>query len=107
MAEKNSSPGAIPVAVYLRMSRDKQEDSPERQRGSVLPYCERHGYRVVGEYFDPGINGDEFTRRPEFQRLLRDAQAGKFAGIVVDHKDRISRQYPVDYIATVVHPLYH
>jgi DNA invertase Pin-like site-specific DNA recombinase len=94
------------VAVYLRMSRDKQEDSPERQRGQILPYCERHGYRVVGEYFDPGIAGDEFTRRPEFQRLLRDAQAGKFAGIVVDHKDRVSRQHPLDYLADVVRPLY-
>jgi DNA invertase Pin-like site-specific DNA recombinase len=94
------------VAVYLRMSRDKQEDSPERQRGQIYPYCERHGYRVVGEYFDPGITGDEFVKRPEFQRLLRDSQAGKFAGIVVDHKDRVSRQHPLDYLADVVRPLY-
>jgi site-specific DNA recombinase len=106
MAEKESSTGGVPVAVYLRMSRDRQEDSPERQRSQVLPYCERHGYRIVGEYFDPGITGDEFTRRPEFQRLLKDAQAHKFAGIVVDHKDRVSRQHPIQYIADVVRPLY-
>src|SRR5271157_2336406 len=97
----------IRVAVYVRMSKDRQEDSPERQRGQIHPHCERQGYQVVDEYFDPGITGDEFVKRAQFQRLLRDAQAGKFDGIVVDHKDRISRQQPIDYIADVVRPLYH
>src|SRR5215813_1824271 len=103
MSERDSSTDH--VGVYVRMSRDTQEDSPERQRGQIYPHCQRKGYRVVGEYFDPGITGDEFVKRPEFQRLLRDAQAGVFDGIVVDHKDRISRQHPIDYIADVVRPL--
>jgi site-specific DNA recombinase len=89
------------------MSTDRQEDSPQRQREQIQPHCRHKGYEVVGEYLDPGITGDEFVKRPQFQRLLRDAQAGKFAGIVVDHKDRMSRQYPIDYIADVVRPLYH
>src|SRR5262249_48155245 len=41
----------------------------------------------------------------DFQRRLRAAEAGKFDGIVVAHKDRISRQHPIDYIADVVRPL--
>src|SRR5262249_36619246 len=93
------------VAVYIRMSRDTQDDSPDRQRSQVYPHCQRSGYEVTEEYFDPGIGGDEFVKRPAFQRLLRDAQAGKFNGIVVDQKDRISRQHPIDYIADVVRPL--
>jgi DNA invertase Pin-like site-specific DNA recombinase len=96
---------ATRVAVYVRMTRDTQEDSPDRQRGQVYPHCQRSNYEVVEEYFDPGIAGDEFVKRPKFQKLLRDAQAGNFAGIVVDQKDRISRQHPIDYIADVVRPL--
>jgi DNA invertase Pin-like site-specific DNA recombinase len=88
------------------MSKDRgQEDSPERQRAQILPHCQRQGYQVVEEYFDPGITGDEFVKRAAFQRLLRDARAGRFDGIVVDHKDRLSRQNTVDYIADVVRPL--
>jgi DNA invertase Pin-like site-specific DNA recombinase len=97
---------ALRAAVYIRMSKDTQEDSPERQRGQIYPHCERNSYQIVGEYLDPGITGDEFVKRAEFQRLLRDAQAGKFDGIVVDHKDRVSRQHPIDYISDVVRPLY-
>jgi site-specific DNA recombinase len=95
------------VAIYIRMSKDRQEDSPERQRGQVLPHIERQGYDITEEYFDPGISGDEFWKREAFQRLLRDAKAGKFDGIVVDHKDRISRQIHIDYVHDIVHPLYH
>jgi DNA invertase Pin-like site-specific DNA recombinase len=87
------------------MSKDRQEDSPERQRGTVLPHCEAWGYEVAGEYLDPGITGDEFVKRAAFQRLLADARPGPIDGIVVDHKDRLSWQHPIDYIADVVRPL--
>jgi DNA invertase Pin-like site-specific DNA recombinase len=91
--------------MYLRMSTDRQEDSPERQRSQSEPYIVQQGYRLTEEYLDPGIAGDEFDRRPAFQRLLRDAQAGKFEVIVCDELSRLSRQEVVDFIATVVHPL--
>jgi site-specific DNA recombinase len=87
------------------MSTPKQEDSPERQRDVLYPHCAEKGYQVVGEYLDEHIAGDEFDKRKDFQRLLRDARAGAFDGIVVDQKDRLSRQTVVEYIATVVHPL--
>jgi site-specific DNA recombinase len=88
------------------MSTQKQEDSVERQLSSVLPYCERKGYTVVGEpYTDSGIAGDVFDKRPAFQKLLRDAKAGLFDVIVCDEWSRLSRQEPVDFISTVVKPL--
>jgi DNA invertase Pin-like site-specific DNA recombinase len=93
------------AAVYVRMSTDDQKDSPERQRAAVLPYCERHGYKVVAEYEDLGIAGDEFAKRRGLQRLLADATAGKFEVIVSDEPSRLSRQDFFDFVSTVARPL--
>jgi hypothetical protein len=49
------------VTIYTRASGGRREDSPEHQRGQVLPHCERNGYHVAGEHFDPGITADEFV----------------------------------------------
>jgi DNA invertase Pin-like site-specific DNA recombinase len=95
----------IPAVAYYRMSTDKQEDSIDRQRSQVEPYAARQGYILTEIYQDEGICGDEFDRRPAFQRLLKDAKACKFAMIVADELTRVSRQEVVDFIAKVVHPL--
>jgi DNA invertase Pin-like site-specific DNA recombinase len=87
---------AISVAAYYRMSTDKQEDSIERQKSQVVPYCQARGYAVVREYTDLGIAGDEIVKRKEFQRMLRDAQAGLFKGIVCDDRDRFGRFDNID-----------
>jgi DNA invertase Pin-like site-specific DNA recombinase len=86
----------IPVAAYYRMSDDKQENSVERQRSQVEPWCEAREYRILREYIDLGIAGDEIAKRKEFQRMLRDAQAGLFRGIVCDDKDRFGRFDSID-----------
>jgi DNA invertase Pin-like site-specific DNA recombinase len=94
-----------PAATYYRMSTDKQEDSIERQRSQVEPYAQKNGFRLVAEYADPGIAGDEFDSRPGFQRLLKDAKAGKFRVILADELSRISRQEVIDFVTKVVYPL--
>jgi DNA invertase Pin-like site-specific DNA recombinase len=88
--------GSIPVAVYLRMSTSKQEDSIDRQRSQVLPYCAKHDFLIVREYADEGIAGDEIRRQHGSQRMLRDAQAGDFQGIVCDDQDRFGRLGAID-----------
>jgi DNA invertase Pin-like site-specific DNA recombinase len=95
----------LKAAAYYRKSTDKQEHSIERQRSQVIPYAHRQGYELVGDYADEGIAGDEFDKRPDFQRLLRDAAARKFSVIVVDEPSRLSRQDPIDFITLVVAPL--
>jgi len=94
----------IPVATYYRMSDDRQESSIDRQRSQVEPYCQAHCYTVVREYVDEGISGDEITKRKEFQRMLRDAQTGVFAGIVCDDHDRFGRSDSLD-MAEIFAPL--
>jgi DNA invertase Pin-like site-specific DNA recombinase len=109
MVESNSTP--VRAAAYYRMSTTRQEDSIERQQSQVRPHAaqqDRHGkprYVLVQEYADRAVAGDVFDRRPDFQRLLRDAKAGLFDVIIVDEWSRLSRQEPVDFIASVVKPL--
>jgi DNA invertase Pin-like site-specific DNA recombinase len=94
----------IDAAAYYRMSDDRQENSIERQRSQVEPYASRKRYRIVREYIDEGISGDEITRRKHFQRMLRDAQTGLFQVILCDDKDRFGRFDSIDS-GEVVAPL--
>jgi DNA invertase Pin-like site-specific DNA recombinase len=102
MSANHSSVSAV---AYYRTSTDKQEHSIARQKGQVVPYARQNGYELVGEYADAGIAGDELARRGGFQKLLRDAAAGKFTTILVDEPSRLSRQDPIDFIVKVVDPL--
>src|SRR5262249_31451932 len=65
----------------------------------------KRGYDLLREYVDEGLAGDLFDRRPDFQNMLKDAQAHEFEYIVVDEPSRLSRQDPVEFIEKVVAPL--
>ena len=55
MAKSNSTPanGARIAAVgYIRMSTDRQEHSPERQRKEIQQLADREGYRIIKWYED-------------------------------------------------------
>lgn len=45
------------------------------------------------EYFDDGVSGTGFKKRTEFQRMLADAQAGKFECLLVKDFSRFGRDY--------------
>ena len=46
-------------ASYVRVSKEEQD--PERQRQSVLAWCERHGLKLVRQFEDHG--GEEARGR--------------------------------------------
>jgi site-specific DNA recombinase len=94
-----------PAAVYYRMSTDDQAGSIKRQREQALPYAARQGYRVVAEYTDEGIAGDEFDKRHGLQRLLADAKAGRFAVVVCDEPSRLARMGYNQFAALIAYPL--
>jgi site-specific DNA recombinase len=85
------------------MSSDKQEDSPDRQRGQILPYAERRGYDIVAEFVDEGIGGSDrnLHRRDGYRRLCEAAKAKQFDLLLLDKLDRLSRADPIDWGATV------
>jgi DNA invertase Pin-like site-specific DNA recombinase len=82
----------IRVALYARYSTDKQSDaSVEDQLRECRRHCARQdGWTVAAEYGDHAMSGETW-QRPEFQRLLRDARAGKFDLVVAEGLDRLSR----------------
>jgi DNA invertase Pin-like site-specific DNA recombinase len=95
----------VRAGCYFRMSTTDQDGSIDRQRSTVLPYCERKGYQVAAEFQDEGIAGDQFARRSGLRRLLAGAEAGEFDVIVCDEVSRLSRQKFTEFMAKVAYPL--
>ncbi len=81
-----------PAVGYIRMSTDKQEDSPEQQRAEITKLAKREGYRVLRWYEDHGISGAKTHKRPEFRSMIRDAESrGDFKAILCWDQDRFGR----------------
>lgn len=93
-----------PAVSYIRMSTDDQVGSPDQQRDAVAKLADRHGYRIVDEYFDPGISGDEIEKRPAFQKMIKDAQKDRFQAILCWDQDRFGR-FNIFRAGTVITPL--
>lgn len=74
-------------AVYARQSVEKQNSlSIEGQ----IALCQRAAGQALTVYTDRGYSGRN-TRRPAFQKLLRDVVAGRIARLYVYRLDRFSR----------------
>lgn len=82
----------ILAAAYIRMSRDKQADSPERQRRQIEEYAQRHGFKIVRWYRDDGMTGTESAKRAGYQQLLTDAPMGAFSAVLLAELSRMSRE---------------
>jgi site-specific DNA recombinase len=80
-----------PAVVYIRMSSLKQDASPEQQREEALKLAKQHNCRLIREYSDEGISGDN-PKRPGFQAMLRDAvEKRDFCAIICWDQDRFAR----------------
>ena len=53
----------------------------------------QRGWSIVGEYSDEGVSGAK-TSRPQLDRMLADAQAGRFDLLAVWKLDRLGRSLP-------------
>ena len=67
-----------PAVGYIRMSTDKQEDSPARQRRDIEEMAKRHGYQILAGYEDRGLTGTESANRPESADCWRTPKAASF-----------------------------
>lgn len=81
----------IPACTYIRMSSDKQDASPEQQRDEMAKLAHRCGCLIVTEYFDAAISGDATEKRKAFQKMIADAERGKFKVILCWDQDRFGR----------------
>lgn len=79
------------AVIYARYSSHGQtEQSIEGQLHDGHDYAARMGYQVVGEYIDRALTGTK-DARPEFQRMVRDAEKGAFGLVIVWKLDRFAR----------------
>lgn len=83
------------AAIYLRQSLDRtgERAAVQRQLEACRALCKAKGYEVYGEpYEDNDVSASSLKPRKSYQRLLADAEAGKFDAIVVWHIDRLARR---------------
>ena len=84
----NESMNAV---IYARYSSHSQtEQSIEGQLHDAYAYAEKCGYHVIGEYIDRALTGKN-DDRPDFQRMIRDAERRQFQIIIVWKLDRFTR----------------
>lgn len=89
------------VCIYWRYSKDEQSVySDAAQIRACQDYAAARGWTVVATYGDPGRSGRRIRSRPEFQKMLADAQAGRFDVALVHKLDRFSRNL-VDIFTTL------
>ena len=94
------------VFLYVRVSTEEQAIhglSIEAQTAALEEWAKSNGHQVVDIYTDAGISARKSAaKRPELQRLLADAQAGKGELIVFTKLDRwfrnIAEYYKVQEI---------
>ncbi|MDD6906310.1 MAG: recombinase family protein, partial [Finegoldia magna] len=79
------------AVAYGRYSTDMQrEESIDAQFRAIRDYCDRNKIELVSTYADEGISGTT-DNRPEFQRMIKDAELGAFDYVIVHKLDRFSR----------------
>jgi site-specific DNA recombinase len=91
-----ASSHALPqhVALYMRVSTEDQADrgTIEAQRDFLRQFASLYQLPVADEYADDGVTGTlPLRERPEGQRLLQDAEAGRFGCVLVYRLTRLGR----------------
>lgn len=83
------------VAAYVRVSTQEQKLhglSLDAQRKKLSEYAEEHKMKIVEWYVDEGVSGRKLIRnRPELQRMIQDAEKGRFTKIIFITLDRFFR----------------
>ena len=84
------------TALYCRLScdDDSQGDSNsiKNQKAILSKYASEHGMINPQFYVDDGYSGTNFNR-PDFQRMIRDVDAGLVKTVIVKDMSRLGRDY--------------
>ena len=79
------------AAIYARYSSTNQRDaSIEDQLRVCREYCAKNSLTVIEEYCDHALTG-RTDQRPQFLRMIADAERRCFAVLVIYAMDRLSR----------------
>ena len=88
--------GGDVTALYCRLSKDDEQigdsNSIVHQKEILAKYAKEHGFSNCEFYVDDGFSGTNFNR-PNFQRLMADAEEGKLSTVIVKDMSRFGRDY--------------
>lgn len=88
--QKPALKGGLAV-IYARYSSSAQNDaSIEQQVDKCMEYARAKGFTVTGTYADRAMSG-RTDKRPEFQRMMRDAEKQQFAYVISWKSSRMGR----------------
>ena len=83
------------VAAYVRVSTQEQKLhglSLDAQKMKLTEYAEKNNMKIVEWYVDEGVSARKLIKkRPELQRMIQDAEQGKFERIIFIKLDRFFR----------------
>jgi len=99
------------AAIYCRLSEedknkqsaDDDSNSIQNQKVMLLQYAMNQGWEVYNIYSDDDYTGSD-RRRPEFNRLLKDAQARRFDIILCKTQSRFTRE--LELVEKYIHGLF-
>lgn len=99
------------VGIYTRLSeedRNKQNktddsESIQNQKSMLLKYAYEHDWEVYSMYSDDDYTGSD-RNRPEFNRLLEDAENKKFDVILCKTQSRFTRE--MELVEKYIHGLF-
>lgn len=99
------------VGIYCRLSeedRNKQtktddSESIRNQKSMLLQYALDRGWEVYGIYSDDDYTGSD-RNRPEFNRLLRDAERGRIDIVLCKTQSRFTRE--MELVEKYLHGLF-
>ena len=88
--------GGDVTALYCRLSKDDEQigdsNSIVHQKEILAKYAKEHGFTNIEFYVDDGFSGTNFNR-PDFQRMMADAEEGKISTVIVKDMSRFGRDY--------------
>lgn len=82
------------TALYLRISQDRLGDglAVERQQEDCEKIANDRGWKIVKTYSDTVSASNPKKRRPAYERMVKDFEAGRLDAIVCWDLDRLTRQ---------------
>lgn len=93
------------AAIYIRLSKEDQDkgytesESISNQRQILTTYAASQGWSIYDYYIDEDWSGSDRSR-PDFHRMIHDAENNKFDIVLVKTQSRFARdsKYIEDYI---------
>ena len=93
---KKYNHGGDVTALYARLSKDDDlvgdSNSIVHQKEILAKYAKEHGFTNIEFYVDDGFSGTNFNR-PDFQRMMADAEEGRISTVIVKDMSRFGRDY--------------